>query len=315
MRKAMDINHFIEYIEERTYPYTFLENGRARLSELFRKYPEDLLLECIDIGISQYFQYDEKGNLTQNSVGIFLDKLGGIAYNKSRSPIDQEVYHLKNKGKANFAYWNSQRADELLIEYINELRLFGWPDSRIISDLRGETSQMMNKSRNWSEWSSTMEHWINDVRHWKDEDTVSVEQLGTILPDALFQGLQSNFQSLCKQINASYENNLYDCAAVIMRRLLEGLLVLSFQNNDIEFEIMDKSGKHHVALDQIIKTAEQNETLALSANTKKDMLIFKDLGNYSAHKIWYNCTQGDIKPHILKYRAIIEELLYKSGLK
>lgn len=118
-----------------------------------------------------------------------------------------------------------------------------------------------------------------------------------------------------QQINASYENNLYDCAAVIMRRLLEGLLVLSFQNAGIESEIIDKSGKRHVALDQIIKIAEQNEALALSANTKKDMMLFKDLGNYSAHKIWYNCTRGDIKPHILKYRAIIEELLYKSGLK
>lgn len=273
------------------------------------------MLECVDIGISQYFRYDAEGNLTQDSVGTFLNKLGGIAYNKSRSPIDQEVYHLKNKGRASFAYWNSQRADELFTEYIKELRLYGWSDDMISSDLRGEAAQMMNNSRNWSDWSSTMEHWINDVRHWGDEDTVSVEQLGTILPNALFQGLQSNFQSLCKQINASYENNLYDCAAVIMRRLLEGLLVLSFQNAGIESEILDKSGKHHVALDQIIRTAEQNETLALSANTKKDMMLFKDLGNYSAHKIWYNCTQGDIKPHILKYRAIIEELLYKAGLK
>lgn len=310
----MDISDFIDYIEERTCPYTFRENGRAQLSELFRKYPEELLLECVDIGISQYFRYDEEGNLTRDSVGTFLNKLGGIAYNKSRSPIDQEVYHLKNKGKANFAYWNIQRAGELLNEYIKELRLFGWSDSMFLSDLRGETSQMMNDSRNWTEWSSTMEHWINDVRHWSD-DTVSVEQLGTILPDALFQGLQSNFQSLCRQINASYENNLYDCTAVIMRRLLEGLLVLSFQNAGIESEIMDKSGKHHVALDQIIRTAEQDQALALSANTKKDMMLFKDLGNYSAHKIWYCCTQGDIKPHILKYRAIIEELLYKAGLK
>ncbi len=302
-------------IAEKIYPYTLNEKGQADLAQIIRTYSYDLLVECIDIGVSTYFRYDENGKLTQNSVQTFLSKLGGIAYNKSRSPIDQEVYHLKNKGKANFAYWNSQRANELLIEYIKELRLFGWSDSRILSDLRGETSQMMSKSRNWSEWSSTMEQWIYDVRHWSDEDTVSVEQLGTILPDALFQGLQSNFQSLCKQINASYENNLYDCAAVIMRRLLEGLLVLSFQNAGIEAEIIDKSGKHHVTLDQIIKTAEQNETLALSTNTKKDMVLFKDLGNYSAHKIWYNCTQGDIKPHILKYRAIIEELLYKSGLK
>jgi hypothetical protein len=78
---------------------------------------------------------------------------------------------------------------------------------------------------------------------------------------------------------------------------------------------MDKSGCYHITLDKIIKNAEQNKTLALSANTRKEMALFKDLGNYSAHKIWYNCTQGDIKPHILKYRVIIEELMYKSGLK
>lgn len=44
-------------------------------------------------------------------------------------------------------------------------------------------------------------------------------------------------------------------------------------------------------------------------------MLFKDLGNYSAHKIWYNCTKGDIEQNALKYRTIIEELLYKSGIK
>ena len=101
----------------------------------------------------------------------------------------------------------------------------------------------------------------------------------------------------------------------MMRRLLEGLLVLSYQNANIEEEIMDKSGKHHISLDNIIKNAEQNATLKLSANTRKDMTLFRDLGNYSAHKIWYSCTRGDLEPHLLKFRAIIEELLYKSGTK
>lgn len=45
------------------------------------------------------------------------------------------------------------------------------------------------------------------------------------------------------------------------------------------------------------------------------MRLFKELGNYSAHIIWINSTRKDIEPHVLKYRTIIEELLYKSGLK
>lgn len=64
-RDYMTADEFIEYIEERTYPFTFLENVRAQLSELFRKYPEPLLLECVDIGIKQYFRYDTE-NLLRN---------------------------------------------------------------------------------------------------------------------------------------------------------------------------------------------------------------------------------------------------------
>lgn len=300
-------------VKEKIEPYTLNERGMADLSQIVRQYPYELLLECIDIGVSSYFKYDEEGKLTRDSVQMFLNKLGGIAYNKSRSPIDQEIYHLKNKGKRKFTYWNQQRADDLLNEYVQALCLYGWNESMILSDLRGESVRMMNNSSNWTQWCHTMEGWIQDVKRWDSEDTVTVEQLGTVLPDALFSSLPANVQSLCKQINASYENNLFDCTAVIMRRLLESLLVLSYQKAGIEEEIMN--GNHHVMLDKIIKNAEQNKILALSSNTKKDMALFKDLGNYSAHKIWYNCTQGDIKPHILKYRVIIEELMYKSGLK
>ncbi|MBR0231700.1 MAG: DUF4145 domain-containing protein [Clostridia bacterium] len=302
-------------INDKIHPFTLNEKGKADLAQIIRKYPYDLLVECIDIGVATYFHYDENGKLIQDSVRTFLNKLGGIAYNKSRSPIDQEINHLKNKGQSIFRYWDSKKADELLHLYVKELALYGWSEQMILADLQGESSRMMNNAKNWSTWVDIIEHWINEIKHWSDEDTVTISQSGSVLPIELFNGLPNNVCTLCKQINASYENNLYDCAAVMMRRLLEGLLVLSFQNAGIESEITDKSGKHHISLDNMIKNAEQNSVLALSANTKKDMALFKDLGNYSAHKIWYNCTQSDLRPHILKYRAIIEELMYKSGTK
>lgn len=302
-------------INERIYPFSLNERGKADLAQIVRKYPYDLLVECIDIGVAAYFHYDENGKLIQKSVQTFLNKLGGIAYNKSRSPIDQEIYHLKNKGKSLFGYWNPQKADELLHTYVNELISYGWSEQMILADLQGESSRMMNNARDWSTWANTIGHWINDIKHWSDEDTITIDQSGSVLPTELFYDLPNNVRSICKQINASYEGNLYDCAAVMMRRLFEVLLVLSYRNAGIESEIMDRNGKYHISLDNIIKNAEQNTVLALSISTKKEMALFKDLGNYSAHKIWYNCTQGDLKPHILKYRAIIEELLYKSGMK
>ncbi len=301
-------------ILEKIKPYSLSQVGKSKVAQLVLQYPYDVLLECIDIGVASYFRYDKDGKLLQDSVGTFLDKLGGIAYNKTRTPIEQEIYHLKNKGRSQFGYWNNVKADDLLHEYVKALQAH-WEDESIFEDLKGESVRMMNNSQSWTEWSSTLEKWISDIKKWGKDNTVAIEQLGTILPDVLFCNLPFNIQALCKQINASYENNLYDCTAVIMRRLLESLLVLSYQKTGIEAEIMDKSGNHHISLDKIIKNAEQNSVLALSANTKKDMALFKDLGNYSAHKIWYNCTQQDIKPHALKYRVIIEELFYKAGIK
>lgn len=301
-------------ISEKIGPYSLNEKGQADVAKLTKQYPYELLIECIDIGVASYFRYDKDGELTQDSVNDFLNKLGGIAFNKSRSPIDQEISHLVNIGRMKFNYWDKNIAAQILHNYVKELRVY-WDEEAILEDLQGETVRLMNTSRNWSQWTASMGQWIVDVRNWKEKDTVTIEQIGTIIPNALFEGLSSNFQSLCKQINASYEHHLYDCTAVLMRRLLECLLVLSFQKAGIESEIMDKNCNFHISLDGIIKNAAQNSVLALSSNTKKDLSLFKDLGNYSAHKIWYNCTQQDIKPHILKYRVIIEELLYKAGMK
>ena len=137
----MTTEEFIDYVEERTYPFTFLENGRAQLSELFRKYPESLLQECVDIGIKQYFRY-ENGKLTQKSVSEFLNKLGGIAYNKSRSPIDQELYHIKNVCKKTYPYWNESQGDDILSRYVHALRNVQWSDKQILDDLQNEVKRV-----------------------------------------------------------------------------------------------------------------------------------------------------------------------------
>ena len=293
-------------------PYSLNKKERAEIAQLESRFSYKILKECIDIGVSRYFEYDDSGVLKQNSVKAFLSKLGGIAYNKSLSPIDQEILHLKNKGKLKFTYWREEVADTILREYVDALSMF-ISESEVIEDLRGEAARLMNQSSNWSVWIAGMKRWISDVKNWRKDSNTIVEE-GTVLPEGLYERVSSNIQSLCKQINASYENNLFDCAAVIMRRLLENLLVLSYQNAGIDYEIMDKSGCVYLPLDKIIKNAVQNKTLVLSSNSKRDLPFFKDLGNYSAHKIWYNCTKQDIHQHIFKYRVIVEELMYISGV-
>ena len=68
---------------EKIYPFVLNEKGKSDLSQLVVSYPYALLKECIDIGVAQYFEYDNENNLKQESVNTFLSKLGGIAYKVS----------------------------------------------------------------------------------------------------------------------------------------------------------------------------------------------------------------------------------------
>ena len=145
----------------------------------------------------------------------------------------------------------------------------------------------------------------------KSEEIVSPDH---VLPKALFENTRGFIESISKQINASFDNNIFDGCAILMRRLLEILLILSYENNGIESKIKDHNGDY-VQLNKIVADAVKNSNLSLSRNTKGCLNDFRNLGNFSAHKIYYNAKRADIQKVILDYRAAVEELLYKSGIK
>ncbi|HYE09724.1 MAG TPA: hypothetical protein VEF53_06050 [Patescibacteria group bacterium] len=146
------------------------------------------------------------------------------------------------------------------------------------------------------------------------EDTERIECEDSILPDTLYLNTRGFIEIISKQINACYENNIFDGCAVLMRRLLEMLLILSYEHFKIESLIKDSSSNYFM-LDGIIKDAINNTTLNLSRNTRQSLNDFRKLGNYSAHKIYYNCKKTDISKVIFDFRVVIEELLYKSDIK
>lgn len=145
----------------------------------------------------------------------------------------------------------------------------------------------------------------------KSEEIVSED---TILPESLFVPSRGYIESLSRQINASYENNIFDGCAVLMRRLLEILLIQSYEHLSIEVEIKDTVGNYKM-LNHIVANAKTNKQLGLSRNSKEVIEEFRVVGNFSAHKIFYNAKRKDISKIATDYRATIEELLYKSGIK
>jgi hypothetical protein len=146
------------------------------------------------------------------------------------------------------------------------------------------------------------------------EKSQDVVEHGTILPEADYEKTRGYVERLAKQINAAYEHNVFDGCSVLMRRLVEILLILSYQHLRIDAEIKDAAG-NYLMLDGIITNAKQNATLNLSRNGKTSAETFRTLGNFSAHKIEYICKREYIAPEIPSFRALISELLHKAGIR
>lgn len=146
------------------------------------------------------------------------------------------------------------------------------------------------------------------------ERSEDIQSSDEVLPEALFLKTRGYIESLCRQINCSYENNIFDGCAVLMRRLIEILLILSYQANAIESRIKTSAGDYK-PLAKIIGDSITDSTLDLSKPTKDCLDEFRELGNFSAHQIFYNAKRSDIKGKISGFRVAVEELLYKAGIR
>jgi len=146
------------------------------------------------------------------------------------------------------------------------------------------------------------------------EQSETVVSPDTIIPTSLVTNTRGFVESLARQINAAYEYNIYDGCAVLMRRLIEVLLILTYQSKKILTVITTQDGSYK-NLNSIIDDAVQNETINLTKDTKRCLHTFRKLGNLSAHKIHYNAKRSDLQKTILEFRASVEELLYAATLK
>lgn len=144
-------------------------------------------------------------------------------------------------------------------------------------------------------------------------DTETVVSNSELLEESKFCGKRKYLDRLIQQINSSYANHCYDACAVLMRRLFEVLLVLTYQHHNIDDQIKDSSGNGYLMLEGIVSNAKNNSTLKFS-RIKREFDTFRMVGNFSAHNITYTAGVKDIDDIKLNYRVMLEELYTKAGL-
>jgi hypothetical protein len=134
-----------------------------------------------------------------------------------------------------------------------------------------------------------------------------------VLPHELFKDSRGYLENVVNQVNASYDLGLYDCCAVMCRRLLETLLIEVYEASSRSAEIKGSDGNFFMFA-PLLTFFEKDSTLNASRNAMKGLRDFKQLGDLSAHNRRFNAQRNDIDRIRDGLRIAAGELLVMSGL-
>jgi hypothetical protein len=135
-----------------------------------------------------------------------------------------------------------------------------------------------------------------------------------VIMKSLTRDTRSYVVQIVQQINGSYENGWYDACAVMIRRLIETLIIETFEEHGAAHKIKSAGGDYLFLRDLI--TATLSETAwSPSRNLKAALPKLKDIGDKSSHNRFFVAKRGDIQPLIADIRSVVQELLFQSSLK
>jgi hypothetical protein len=134
----------------------------------------------------------------------------------------------------------------------------------------------------------------------------------SMVPMVLVIGTRGYIAKVAEQINKSFDAQLYDCCAVMCRRLIETLIIEIYEKHGRAHEIRD--GNQYLGLNDMVSRLESDPSITVSRSAAQTLKGFKAIGDLSAHNRHWNARIGDIEPHRVGFRQLVEELLYRAGM-
>lgn len=141
---------------------------------------------------------------------------------------------------------------------------------------------------------------LNKIREEKASDK--------LYPQELFQNTRNYVLEIAKEASICYDKALYNASSVMIRRLLETLIIESFERKGLVSKLKDVNNNFYY-LSDLIRISMAEPTLGLSRNVRVGLPILKNLGDLSAHNRRYLAKKSDIDNKIDVIRVVIGELL------
>lgn len=131
---------------------------------------------------------------------------------------------------------------------------------------------------------------------------------------AMVRGTRGYLEKLAHQINGTYANAWYDACAVMIRRLVETLIIESYEAHALQARIHDATGDYLFMRDLVDRIVAE-PALPLGRNAKKALPKLKDIGDKSAHSRRFVAHREDIDKLQDDLRTVVQELLFLAKLK
>lgn len=127
-------------------------------------------------------------------------------------------------------------------------------------------------------------------------------------------GTRKYLEHVVWQINLSYEQLMFDCASVMLRRLIETLIIECFEAKGAAPEIKGGDGEY-MMLSGLVAACERTAAFTLGRDAKRTLKEVKALGDRSAHNRRYTAKKHDLEPLRSGCRVLVEELIHVAALK
>jgi len=135
-----------------------------------------------------------------------------------------------------------------------------------------------------------------------------------LFPLEIIKNTRGYIEIIADQACGAYDQGWYDACAVMARRLLEILIIESFESHKLAAKIQKPDGTFFYLQDLVTLTLNES-SWTIGRNVKKALPNLKDIGNQSAHGRRYIARKSDIDNIKRELRLTIEELVLLSGLR
>ena len=151
-------------------------------------------------------------------------------------------------------------------------------------------------------------------------DELSSEFAGPTRPQVLSEFLDSGvfatspiyIKEVAAQINITYQEACFDACSVMVRRLVETLIIETFENQRCLDEIRDPQG-NLVMLKALIEQLKATKSFTVGRQTKNALPGLKDIGGWSAHNRRHVARKSDLDHQQDKLRLATSDLIFVAG--